>query len=133
MPDLSRKILILEDEGAVRDSLVDYFEDRLWRPLPFADAESALKDIAQHRPLAVIVDIRLSGMSGEVFIRHAHLRCPGAVFVICTGSPDFRLTDDLKALPHVSQHVFFKPVLDLQALEAEIERLIHTIRGNRDD
>ena len=132
MPEYRKSILILDDDAAVRHSFVDYFEDLQWHPISFADAESALAFLAENCPQAAIVDIRLSGMSGDVFIRRAHVQCPEMVYVVCTGSPDFQLAGDLKGLPQVSRHTFFKPVRDLSALETEINRLVHTLRGTFD-
>lgn len=129
MPESRMEILILDDDAAVRHSLVDYFEDLQWHPIPFADAESALASIAENHPQAAVVDIRLSGMSGDAFIRQANSLCPEMIYVICTGSPDFGLADDLEALPQVSRQIFLKPVQDLSALKDEISRLVHTIRG----
>ena len=107
MPESTQKVLILDDDAAVRHSLFDYFEDLLWHPIPFADAESALASLAEIRPQAAVVDIRLGGMSGDVFIRKAHQQCPKMVFIICTGSPDFRLTGDVEEIaPGVAAHFF---------------------------
>ena len=66
-----KRILILDDEQAVRDSLIDYFEDRLWKTCPAESAEEALGLIASESFSAAVVDVRLPGMDGNDFIRQA--------------------------------------------------------------
>ena len=44
-------ILILDDEQAVRQSLVDYFEDILWNTVQAESAEEALELLKQEKPI----------------------------------------------------------------------------------
>jgi CheY-like chemotaxis protein len=119
-----QSILVLDDEPIVRQSLVDYFEDRSWDPLEADSGEAALLLLENGQPDAAIVDIRLPGMDGNEFIRNACQRYPHMVFLICTGSPEFAVPQDLKAQPNVSNEIFRKPVDDLARLENETLRLI---------
>ena len=57
-------VLVLDDEGVVRESLADYFEDCGWRVWQAASAEEALELLASESPGGVLVDIRLPGMRG---------------------------------------------------------------------
>lgn len=123
------KILILDDEQILRQSLVDYFEDRMWLAVEAKSGADALALLKKERPVAAIVDIRLPGMDGNEFIREAYQRGFTMVFVICTGSPQYNLPDDLQALPCVANRVFKKPVADLSELEQEV---IATISGMAD-
>ena len=122
-----KTILILDDESAVRRSFCDFFEDHLWEPVPAASGEEALALLQQHlQPLAAIVDVRLPGIDGNEFIRQAsQLRTP-MKFVVCTGSPEYLIPDDLRQVAGLCPRVFTKPVIDMQELEREINRLIGT-------
>ena len=122
-----RKILILDDEQTVRQSFVDYFEDRLWLPIQAESAEQALALLEQESVAAAIVDMRLPGMDGNSFIREACRRGHSMAFLICTGSPEYCVPDDLLARPCVSKQLFRKPVNDIEALERELIRVIETI------
>ena len=128
MNDTPLSILILDDETPIRESFVDYFQDMGWQPIAATNAESAIDAIKRASPVAAVVDIRLSGMNGDAFIHKAHDIRPDLVFVICTGSPEYRIPRDLAALPQVSKRVFIKPVIDLDALVAEI---LKTIANNK--
>ena len=118
-----KSILILDDEPNVRQSLADYFEDRLWRPIQAESGEEALELLETEQPVAVIVDIRLPGMDGSTFIRQALKRYVRMVFVIYTGSPEYVVTPDLLNVSRVSERLFRKPVRDLGELEKEDLRL----------
>ena len=117
-------ILILDDEPAVRQSFVDYFEDRLWQTLQAASAEEALKLLESQRPDAAIVDVRLPGIDGHQFIRELMGRDLQIICLICTGSPEYEIPDDLQNVPWVSATVFVKPLTDMAVLEQEVARLL---------
>lgn len=119
-----KSILILDDEAAVRQSLVDHFEDRCWRTVEAGSAEEALTLLGLEQPDAAIVDIRLPGMDGNDFIRQANLNHTSTVFVICTGSPEYLVPPDLQQLSNVSSRLIKKPVANLDELEAELLRLM---------
>ena len=64
-----KRILILDDEPAVRQSFMDYFEDRLWLPVQAGSGEEALALLVQERQMAAIVDVRLPGMGARFTIK----------------------------------------------------------------
>ena len=45
-------------------------------------------------------------------------------FVVCTGSPEYEISEDLIRLPCVADRVFGKPVIDLNELEDTINKLL---------
>ena len=115
-------VLILDDDEAIRESFVDFFEDRGWNVLSTGTAEAALGLAAHTRPDGAIVDIRLPGMDGILFICTVSRIYPTMACVICTGSPEYYPPDDVVSLPQVSKKVYTKPVANLIALE-------ETLRG----
>ena len=122
-----KKILILDDEQAVRQSFSDYFEDHLWQPIQAESAEDALMMLQNEHPLAAIIDVRLPGMDGTDFIRELANRQLTIACVICTGSPEFDLPVDFHDLTIVSNRIFKKPVSDLSALENEVSRVLASL------
>ncbi len=120
----SFKILIVDDELHVRQSFFDFFEDREWQVLSAESGETALDLLGKEACDAVVVDIRMRGMDGETFIRKASEQYPEMVFIICTGSPEYKASEDLLELPCVADHVFAKPVTDFHELENEITKLL---------
>lgn len=117
---MSNKILILEDEQAIRQSYVFYFEDRKWDPLEAESAEKALDIIEKEKPNFAIVDIKLTGMDGYSFIKSAYELSPSMVFVVCTGTPQFRIHDELSYITGLSTQCFSKPIDDMGLIEQEL-------------
>jgi len=125
-----KTVLILDDEDPVRESLMDFFEDRGWRVLAAASAEAALELLQRERVDGAVVDIRLPGMDGNAFIDTAGKAYPQLVFVICTGSPDYQPSNQVSLLSTVSDKVFLKPVADLYLLADELSELIKDNRSH---
>ncbi len=117
-------ILIVDDEHYVRQSFVFYFEDRLWDASSVESGEEALDRLASRACDAAVVDIRMGGMDGESFIRKASGLYPGMVFVICTGSPEYRISDEFLANPRISNRIFSKPVTCIDELEETVLGLL---------
>ncbi len=62
-PD-SKTILIVEDDDAFRQSVVEVTKSYGFTPIEAADGESALAILEQHAPSAILLDIKLPGISG---------------------------------------------------------------------
>ena len=120
------RMLVLDDEKAVRESLAAFFEDEGFAVEEAPSSEEALKVMRDNPIDGVIVDLRLPGVDGSGFIREAHAKWPYVVFVIYTGSPEYELDHDLVAIEQVSEKVFLKPVEDLKMLSDEVRRLLPT-------
>lgn len=125
-------ILIIDDEDAIRYSLAAFLEDYGYHVVTAPDAESALALLEKKSADAAVVDIRLPGLSGEEFIVRAHVLYDKMVFLVHTGSPEFRLSKRFKALPRVSPDILEKPVPDLTVLISAINRMLGK-RGNLED
>lgn len=120
-----KSILIVDDELYIRQSLFNYFEDCEWQAFMAESGESALALLQTQPCCAAIVDIRMGGMDGEAFIRKTYEKYPGMVFLICTGSPEYELPEDLQQLPCVADTVFGKPVTNIDELEKTITKLLY--------
>lgn len=121
--------MIVDDEAFIRQSFADWFEDRQWRTLEAVSGEQALEILETESPDGAIVDIRMGGMTGDEFIRRARRIKPEMVFVICTGSPEFSIPEDLLASPHVYEKVIKKPIPSFLELEEILSRLIAETRN----
>jgi DNA-binding NarL/FixJ family response regulator len=75
-----------------------------------------------------IMDLRLPGMNGDNTIRALHKICPDLKFIIHTGSTDYSIPDDLRALGIDESLFFAKPLLDMLPL-AETVAALATGRG----
>lgn len=120
------RVLVLDDDKTVRESLTAYLEDIGYEVWAAVDAESALARLARDPVDAAIVDIRLPGMNGEKFIRAAHEHWSQMVFLVYTGSPTFQTPDDIGGFERVSEQVFVKPLQDMGLLHLEIQQMLQT-------
>jgi DNA-binding NtrC family response regulator len=119
------RIIILDDDENVRLNLVAFFEDEGFTVISAATAEEAL-DIIRNQPIQLgIIDIRLPGMDGNFFILEAHQQQPGMKFVIHTGSMEYVLPDSLSAIGIRPQHIFLKPLSNMEILAEALKKLIH--------
>lgn len=121
-----KKLLVLDDEAFVRDSFVDYFEDCLWQ-VKFAEREEDALNIVRSSEIdCAIVDIRMGGIGGDQFIREANKIQPKMSFVICTGSPEYEMPEDIVAMENVNKEIFAKPVSDLERLEVILTQMLES-------
>ena len=124
MKQIKKSILIVDDEIYIRQSFIDYFEDRDWLVFDAESGETALELLKNQACSAAIVDIRMTGMDGEAFIRNASKKYPDMVFVICTGSPEYETSEDIRRLSNAADQVFGKPVTCIEKLENTIKEML---------
>ena len=118
-------ILVLDDEPFIRMNLATYLEDEGFRVLEAATAEHALQLLESHAVSLVVVDLRLPGIDGASFIRFAKMKDDALQFIIHTGSLEYRLEENLKALGLKAGDIFCKPVKDMVLMnQAIVERLL---------
>ena len=80
------RVAIVEDDDSIRASLVNMLgRTSVCRPVcNYADAESALLGMAQHKPEVVMMDINLPGMDGVECVRRLKTEMPSAQFIMLT-------------------------------------------------
>lgn len=128
MSESVKTILFVDDEVYIRQSFADYFEDNNWNTLQAESGEKALELLKNESPDGAVVDIRMGGMDGDVFIRRALENKSDIGFIICTGSPEYNIPEDLLAQPSVSDSLFRKPVTDMEELEHELLKIIDNLK-----
>jgi len=123
------KVLIIDDEPFIRESLAGFLEDGDFDVSSADSAEQAL-DLLRKNPYDIaIVDLRLPGMNGDVFIQEINRISPQIRFLIHTGSVDYRLSSELLAVGIRPDHVFYKPQHDLTLFVKKIEQLLEERSG----
>jgi len=117
------KILVIDDEPFIRESLVGFLEDCDYVVSSAESAEQALNLLRETPYDVAIVDLRLPGMNGDVFIQEINRLAPKIRFLIHTGSVDYRLSKKLLEIGVLPDHVFYKPQHDLMLFVNKIEDL----------
>ena len=124
MKPLNLTVLVLDDERAIRESIVDFFQDYGWNVISADNAEEALELLEHNEPDGAIVDMRLPGMDGNSFILKAHEIKPNLVFAIVTGSPEYAPPVEVRSLQRVCNRDFSKPVHQMEELESSLKQCI---------
>jgi DNA-binding NarL/FixJ family response regulator len=118
------RVLLVDDEPLIVTGLRVFLEDEGMQIGSACSGEEAV-DIANSDSSfdVCIMDMRLPGMNGDTTIRALHEICPDLRFIIHTGSADYSIPDDLRALG-IDANVFFaKPLLDMQPLAETVAAL----------
>ena len=120
------KVLVVDDEPGIRESLADFLDDYEFDVFSAESAEQALKIVESENLDIAIVDLRLPGISGDTMILKSHSLRPEMKFLIHTGSVDYRLSDELKAIGMGSENLFLKPIPDLTVIIDAINKILGT-------
>lgn len=98
--DMQIKVAIVEDDGGIRSSLATLIRraPALRLAGEYPDAETAVKEIARHRPDVVLMDINLPGMNGVECVNQLKAALPSTQFLMLTVYEDSdSLFNSLKA------------------------------------
>jgi CheY-like chemotaxis protein len=119
-PILTKRILIVEDDDAVRHVLSDALQDAGYAVATAMDGFDALDQIDQHPPDAILLDLMMPSMDGWSFLQQFRGRgCCGEIPVgILSAAPMVLKTADAWGV----QVAIGKPFA-LDALLTQVERL----------
>ncbi len=120
------KVLVVDDEPGIRESLADFLDDYEFDVFSAESAEQALKIVEKEALDIAIVDLRLPGISGDTMILKSHILRPEMKFLIHTGSVDYRLPEELKAIGMGSENLFLKPIPDLTVIIDAINEILES-------
>jgi CheY-like chemotaxis protein len=118
-------VLIVDDEAAIRESLQDFLEDYEYRVTAVGSSEEALDVLAGAHFDIVIVDLRLPGISGETMVLKAHKAYPDLKYLVHTGSVDYQLSAELRAIGIKPEHMLLKPITDMTSIVTLISKLVN--------
>jgi CheY-like chemotaxis protein len=116
MKDNPRHFLILDDEESIRHSISAYMEDEGYVVFQASSGEEALELLARNHIENAVVDIRLPGMDGNMFMLEARKIIPGIKFVVHTGSADYYPPKEIRDLGVRPEDILIKPASDLKVL-----------------
>ena len=142
------KILLVDDEENVVDTLSDFLDDCGYGTVTASDGVDALEVLAGNGDVGlVIADVRMPRMDGITFLKTLKIRYPGVPVILITGHGDEGLA--VAALQEGAADYIKKPIKlrelrdsvskveDRHALEALIvsglEREFPSAEGPRDD
>ena len=111
------KLLIVDDERNMRESLKIVLESHGYKADTVESAEEGLESVAQNSYFMVITDARLDGMSGYEFLRESHERWPDLPMLMITAY----------ATPKLAVEAIQNGAVDYLSKPFEPEELLHSV------
>lgn len=118
MPEGTRKLLVIDDDTIVRQSVVAYLEDSGFEVIEAKHGHQGLELFEQHKPDLVLTDLRMPGMDGLHLLDEVHRLNPDAPVIVISGAGV--MGDVVEALRLGAVDYLIKPLADM-------EMLVHTI------
>ncbi len=117
-----RKLLIIDDDNLVRQSLVAYLEDSGYDIYEATDGIRGLELFDTVKPDLVLSDLRMQGMDGLAVLREVNQRCQDTPVIVISGVGV--MGDVVEALRLGASDYLTKPVVDMEVLVHSIERAL---------
>lgn len=90
------RLLVVDDDDAVRQILVDGLRLEGFEVAEAADGETGLQALRRETPDALVVDYAMPGMNGAEVAKQARALRPGLPVVFCSGYADTLALDDIE-------------------------------------
>jgi DNA-binding NtrC family response regulator len=117
MPDPQKHLLIVEDEGPLRQAVAEQLTDRGYRVEQADSGEAALARLADFAFDIIITDLRLPGIDGSAVIEAAVERYPHIIAIVVTGFGTVK--DAVEAIKRGAWDFVSKPF--------QIDELLHVL------
>ena len=92
------KILLVDDDEWIRDSLSLFFEAEGCNLLTFETAEEGIEALKQHTCDIVISDYKLPGMDGLEFLRRVKEKQPNVFEILITAYANYGILKEAKMM-----------------------------------
>jgi len=124
------KILIVDDEKMLRDTLAKWFRPT-YDCLTAPDAAEAMKLVEANPDLALMIsDVKMPGESGISLLRKAKAANPSMATILLTAYGTVELA--VEAMKDGADDFFLKPVTDLKAFETRVAKAIRNASLERE-
>ena len=121
---MSTRVLLVDDEPFIVIGLRVFLEDEGMQVDSAESGEEAVDIVRNNSSYDVcIMDMRLPGINGDTTILALHEISPDLKFVIHTGSADYSIPDDLRAIGVDDKQYFAKPLMDMIPLANTVTTL----------
>lgn len=124
-------ILVIDDNPSVRNSFVDYLEDRDYKVLTAVNGLAGLSVYDSQHPDLVLLDLVMPKMNGLDLLREFQARNVDIPLIMISGKGYIK--DVLKALHLGAWDYLLKPVEDLSVLEHTIQKSLERAQLRREN
>ncbi len=120
------KILIIDDDAAVRQSFADHLEDQDYRIVTAEDGRAGLNVFERESADLVLVDLRMPRVDGLEVLARIKETSPDTPLIVVSGTGV--IADAVEALRRGAWDYMLKPVEDLTVLTHAIENALEKSR-----
>ncbi|MBI2104574.1 MAG: response regulator, partial [Candidatus Omnitrophica bacterium] len=110
------KILVVDDETTMLETLSGFFGSRGYQLMTAASAEAALKLLAEEQPSLALIDIKLPGMNGLELLKVIKRDYPGVKTFVITAYDE----ENKRAAETIGIDAFFAKPIGLDALKKKV-------------
>ncbi len=119
---LPLKVLIVDDEKHIRQSLAAHLEDNDYNVITAENGSQGLALIVSEKPDLVLLDLKMPQMNGIDVLRHSRKIMPDLPVIVISGAN--RIEDVVKALRHGAWDYIEKPIRNFNVLDHSINRAL---------
>ena len=120
------KILAIDDEPIIRDSIASYLEDSGFKVLQAGDGKQGLALFREQTPDLILLDLRMPEMDGLAFLETLQQEASDIPVIVVSGTGV--LQDAIEALRAGAHDFVTKPILDMAVLEHAIQNALERAR-----
>src|SRR4029078_7364839 len=117
MADSSKHLLLVEDEGPLRQAVAEQLADRGYSVEQAETGEAALARLSDFAYDIVVTDLRLPGIDGSAVVEAAVARYPDIIAIVVTGYGTVK--DAVEAIK--------RGALDFVSKPFQIDELLHVL------
>ena len=114
------KILVVDDETTMLETLSSFFGNRGYQLMTAASAEAALKLVAEEQPALALIDIKLPGMNGIELLTIIKRDYPGVKTFVITAYDE----ENKKAVETIGVDGFFAKPIGLDQLKKKVVEVL---------
>ncbi|WP_396589207.1 response regulator [Bermanella sp. R86510] len=126
MERVSGRVLVIDDESIVRDSIVTYLEDSGFDVIEATNGTEGIACFNSKTPDIVLCDLRMPNMDGLSVLQAINKSSPITPFIVISGAGV--MADVVEALRLGASDYLIKPIIDLEVLEHSIKRNLRQLR-----
>lgn len=116
----SRKLLIIDDDDFVRQSMVAFLEDSGYQVAEAANGVDGIEKFQSFHPELVLSDLKMPGVTGLSVLEQIHSQSPTTPVIVVSGAGV--MDDVVEALRLGASDYLIKPLVDMKVLEHAIHK-----------
>lgn len=123
------KILVIDDETTLLETLSGFFSNRGYQMMTATSAEAALKLIAEEQPALALIDLKLPGINGIELLGMIKREYPNIKTFVITAYDE----ENKKAAEELGVDGFFPKPIGLDALKKKVVQVLSNGEGKTKD